>query len=196
MFQYIVLIWATVQLIGIYFYVRETLLGKTKPNKITWLMWSVAPLIASAAAFSDGIRWAVLPVFMAGFAPLLVFIASFINPKSYWKLEIFDYICGAFSVLALILWAITKEPLIAIFFSIISDAFAATPTIIKSWKHPDTESSEAYTSGLFNSLTSFFALRTFGISELAFPIYLVLVNSSLIITIYRKRLGKIFFKKF
>jgi hypothetical protein len=106
-------------------------------------------------------------------------------------LETFDYICWALSILALVLWWITKEPLIAIIFSIASDGFAAIPTIIKSWKHPDTESVEAYTTGLFNSLTSFFALRTFGISELAFPVYLVLVNSSLIFSIYRGRFKKI-----
>lgn len=190
MFQYVVLIGASVQLVGIFFYIRETVRGETKPNKVTWLMWSVAPLIASAAAFSDGVRWAALPVFMSGFAPLLVFISSFVNPKSYWKLETFDYICGACSILALVLWGITKEPLIAIIFAILSDGFAAIPTIIKSWKHPDTESVEAYTTGLFNSLTSFFALRTFGISELAFPIYLVLVNSSLILAVYKGKLKK------
>lgn len=194
MFQYIVLIGAFVQLVGIFFYIRETVRGETKPNRVTWLMWSVAPLIGSVAAFSDGVRWAALPVFMSGFAPLLVFIASFVNSKPYWKLEKFDYFCGVCSILALVLWGITKEPLIAIIFSIASDGFAAVPTIIKSWKHPDSESVEAYTTGLFNSLTSFFALRTFGISELAFPIYLVLVNSSLITAVYRGRLKKIIAK--
>ncbi|MDA3840460.1 MAG: hypothetical protein PF572_05185 [Patescibacteria group bacterium] len=183
MIQYIVILGAGVQLYGIFFYIRETIRGNTKPNRVTWLMWSLAPLIGSAAAFSDGVRWAVLPVFIAGFAPLLVFMASFVNKKSYWKLVSFDYLCGVSSMLALVLWWITKEPLIAIFFAIASDGFAAIPTLVKSRKHPETESVEAYTTGLFNSLTSFFALRTFGISELAFPIYLVLVNSSLIVTI-------------
>lgn len=122
------------------------------------------------------------------------FCATAVNPKSYWKLEKFDYVCGAFSILALVLWGITKEPLIAIIFSIASDGFVAVPTIIKSWKHLDSESVEAYTTGLFNSLTSFFALRTFGISELAFPIYLVLVNSSLIAAVYKGRLKKIIAK--
>ncbi len=188
MLQYIVLAGASAQLIGILFYARETVRGETKPNRVTWLMWSIAPLIASVAAFSDGVRWAALPVFMAGFAPLLVFFVSFMNPKSYWKLEVFDYICGTFSILALILWGITEEPLFAIIFSIISDGFAALPTIIKSWKHPETESVAAYTTGFFNALTSFFALRTFGVSELAFPIYLVLIDSLLAGIIYKRRL--------
>jgi hypothetical protein len=187
---YLVFVGAFVQLLGIYSYIKGTLLGITKPNKVTWLLWSVAPIIATFAAISDGVHWSVLPVFMSGFGPLLVFIASFVNKKSYWKLEKFDYLCGLCSVLALVLWGITKQPTIAIIFAIASDAFAAVPTLIKSWKYPETESTGPYTTGVFNSLTSFAAIKIWNFSALAFPIYLVLVNSSLFLTVYRKKLIK------
>ncbi|MFH1089280.1 MAG: hypothetical protein V1716_02550 [Candidatus Uhrbacteria bacterium] len=180
MLQYAVLLGAGAQLIGKYFYAKETLLGRTKPNRVTWLMWSSAGLIASIAAFSDGVRWAALPVFMAGLTAFLIFIASFVNPKAYWKLETFDYICGACSILALILWWVTKEPIVAIIFAVASDGFAATPTIIKSWKFPETEFVKTYMVALFSAATSFFALKTFSFSELAFPIYLIFVNILLI----------------
>lgn len=194
MFQYIVFLGAITQLIGIVIYIKETVRGNIKPNKVSWLMWAVAPLIASAAAYSDGVRWAVLPVFMAGFTALLVFIASFINPKSYWKLELFDYICAFCSILALILWAITKQPLVAIIFSIISYIFSAVPTITKAWKYPKTESIWTYVAGLFNAITCFFALKIFSIAELAFPIYLVLESSLFITIIYKGRMKKIIAK--
>jgi len=190
MLQYIVLIGAGVNLAGAYVYIRDTLRGETKPNRVSWLIWSIVPMIASVAAISDGVRWAALPVFMSGFVPLLVFLASFANPKAYWKLEKFDYICGGLSILALALWGITKDPLVAIVFSIAGDGFAVIPTVVKSLKHPETESVVAYITGLFNALTSFFALKTFGISELAFPIYLVLANLFLISGVYLGRLGR------
>jgi len=188
--QYIVIFGSAVQLFGTFSYIKATLEGKTKPNRVTWLMWAVAPLIASFAAYSDGVRWAALPVFISGFGPILVFTASFVNPKAYWKLETFDYICGVCSILALLLWGITKEPMLAIIFAIASDGCAAVPTIIKSLKHPDTETVLTYKTALFNTLTSFLALKTFGFTELAFPIYLVLVNSSLIASVYIGRSNK------
>lgn len=188
MLQYFVFLGAAVNIGGAFFYIRDTLHGKTKPNRVTWLFWSLAPLIAAAAAFSDGVGWAVLPVFMAGFGPLLIFIASFVNPNSYWKLGPLDYGCGALSLLALALWGITKEPNIAIAFAIASDGLAAVPTLIKSWNHPETESAVAYTTGLFNSLTSFAAIKLWGFSELAFPIYLVVANSSLIFAVWRRKI--------
>jgi hypothetical protein len=188
--QYLVLVGAIVNLFGIASYIKETLRGNTKPNRITWLLWSVAPLIATAAAFSDGVRWAALPVFISGFGPLLVLLASFVNKKSYWKLEKFDYLCGLFSILALVLWVITKEPAIAIILTIASDGFAAIPTLIKLWKYPETETADAYTAGLFSSLTSFVAIRAWSFTSVAFPVYLVMMNSFLILAIYGKRIFK------
>lgn len=188
--QYLVFVGAIVSLVGIFSYARDTLRGNTKPNKVTWLMWSIAPLIATAAALSSGVKWSVLPVFMAGFGPLLIFIISFINKKSYWKLEKFDYVCGLCSLLALILWAITKQPIIAIVFAILSDCFAAVPTLIKSWHHPETESGVAYTTGLFCTLTSFAAIKTWNFTEIAFPIYLTILSSLLIFAIYSKKIFK------
>jgi len=186
--QYLVIVGAIVNLVGIASYVRETLKGKTKPNRISWLLWTIAPLIATAAALVDGVRWAVLPVFISGFGPLLVLFASFVNNKSYWKLEKFDYICGLFSVLALVLWVITKEPAVAIIFAIASDGFAAIPTLIKLWKHPDTETADAYMAGLFSSLTSFAAIGVWGFASVAFPTYLVIMNSFLVLAIYKNRI--------
>jgi hypothetical protein len=190
MAQYIVFLGAAAELFGISFYVKDTIRGKIRPNRITWLLWSVIPLIAVAAALADGVRWAVLPVFMAGFGPLLVFISSFINSQSYWKLDKFDYICGAFSALAIVLWWITKEPLLAIILSIAGDGFAEAPTLIKIWKYPDTETATLYFFGVFNAFTSFFALKTFSASELAFPIYIIIADSLLIMAFYKNRFKK------
>jgi hypothetical protein len=151
-------------------------------------VWSIAQMIATVAALYDGVRWAVLPVFISGFGPLLVFIFSFYNKSSYWKLEKFDYYCGLFSLIALILWLITSMPIIAIIFAILSDIFAAIPTLIKSWNFPETETIYAYIAGLFNSLTFIAVVKTWNWSEVAFPIYLVIVNSLLIISVKQKYL--------
>ena len=188
--QYLVFLGAAVQMFGYASYIKETLKGGTKPNKVSWLMWPLATLIAAVAGLKAGAGWVVLPVFMSGFGALLVFIASFLNKNSYWKLEIFDYLCGLFSFLALILWAITREPIVAIIFAIASDGFASIPTLIKSWKHPETETVAPYTTGLFNALTSFAALRTFGFAEYAFPSYLVFIDTLLILSVWRKRFYK------
>lgn len=183
MLQYIVFLGAAAGLYGAFDYIRDTIKGETQPNRVTWLMWSVAPLIGTAAALSEGVGWATLPVFMAGFCPFLVLLSSFHNPKAYWKSTLFDYLCGLFSVLALVLWGITRDPMVAIVFAIMSDGFAAVPTLIKSWRYPESETVTPFTTGLFASLTSFFAIKLWTAPEVAFPAYLVVMNTMLIFAV-------------
>ena len=188
--QYLVFVGLVVELIGTSFYIKETIWGNTRPNRVTWLMWSIAPLIATFAAVSKGVGWAVLPVFMAGFSPFLVFVSSFINKNSYWRLKKFDYFCGFCSLLALILWGITKEPNVAIIFSIVSDGSATIPTLVKAWRMPETESASAYIVGLINALTTFAAIKIWDFASLGFPVYLVIACSLLLFSICRKKFLK------
>ncbi len=191
MLQYIVIIGAIIQLIGTIVYIKEMIYGRVKPNRVTRLMRAIAPLIGTVAAISDGVRRAILPIFVAGFWPLLVFITSLFNPRAYRKLGKFDYICGAFSILALILRRATQEPLLAIIFSIISDFFAAIPTIIKSWDHPESESIATYSTGLLSASTAFFAMQTYSISEIIFPIYIISINTFLIVVLSKKQIKEV-----
>ena len=195
MIQYIVFLGAFVNLLGSLSYIRDILRGRVKPNRVSWLMWSIAPMIATAAGIASGAGWVVLPVFMSGFCPFLAFVASFFNSNAYWKLERFDYLCGFFSLIALILWAITKQPIVAIIFAIISDGVAGVPTLVKAWNYPETESYVPFLTGLINASTSFFAIKAVIFYEYAFPIYLILINSSLIFIITRKRFMEIFRSK-
>lgn len=185
--QYFVILGVLVQIIGITKYIRETIRGNTKPNRISWLLWSIAPIIGAIATLSKGFTLAALPVFMSGFGPFLVFISSFINKNSYWKLGKFDYICGVFSILALVLWYITKEANVAILLAILSDGAASIPTLVKAWHHPETETAAPFMAGLFSNLTSSLAIRSWTFTEIAFPSYLITFNVILISLIKRKR---------
>src|SRR6202044_885845 len=79
-------------------YLRDTLRGTTQPNRGTWLLWAVAPLLASAVELNEGAGLRALPTFMVGFMPLLIFVASFHNSASVWKVRRIDYACGSVSV--------------------------------------------------------------------------------------------------
>lgn len=187
MFPQAVFIGAFAQLLGGAAYIKDTLWGETKPNRVTWFFWMLAPYIGTAAAIADGVGWAVLPVFMAGFVPMCVLLASFINKNAYWKLGAFDYACGAVSALALVLWYITKEPVVAVIFAATADGLAALPTLMKAWSHPETETNAVYTAALFGALTSFLAIQMWTPSEYIFPSYLVFIDSAILFSIYRKK---------
>ena len=190
MIKYLVFVGAIINLAGTSIYIKDMLRGKAKPNKVTWFIWGVAPMIAASAAISAGVTWAVIPVFTSGLVPLLVFIISLFKKEAYWEINTFDWVCGTLAILALILWYITKSPAIAIIFSILSGIFASLPTIIKAWKYPETESSIAYIGGLLSALSSFAAIEVWNFASLAFPINLVAINAILLSFIEHGRLFK------
>lgn len=172
--------------IGTLSYVRDTLRGKSQPNRMTFVIWAAGPFIAVAAGLAAGGGWALLPVFLSGFGPLCILIASFFNTKAYWKLGVLDYVCGALAVLALLFWSVTRDPLVAIYFAIAADVFALYPTLTKAWKYPETETGITYITALFNATIGLF-VATQGVSEVAFLAYLAGTEVALIVAIYRKR---------
>ncbi len=178
---------ALIHSLGSLWYVRETLRGNTQPNRMTFFMWAASAFIGFAASLAAGGGWALLPVFMAGFFPFLIFVASFVNPKAYWKLGVLDYACGILSVLALVLWVMTKEPVVAVVFAILADALASFPTLLKAWRHPETETGTGYFAAFINASIGFAVLTTYTFSHAAFLIYLIVIDILLVIAVYRKR---------
>ncbi len=175
-----------IQLLGDLVYVRNTLLGKSQPNRVTFFLGAAVPMIAVAIGILIGETWSLLPIFMVGFGPLLIFIASFFNSKAYWKLGTFDYVSGALAILALILWWLTKEPAVAIIFAILSDWFVWLPTLIKAWRYPETETGIGYAVAILSAVIGVAILESHDFTHSGFLIYTVFINLCLTIAVYRK----------
>ena len=187
--QNFIFIGLLLQTYGGWQYFIDTIKGKIQPNRVSWFLWSLAPLIAFAAEVKQGVGVQSLTTFIVGFIPLVVFIASFVNRKAVWKLGVFDFICGLLSVLGLILWLVTKVGNIAILFSIFADALAAVPTIVKSYKAPESESVGVYSFGVINAAITILTIRQWNFANWGYPVYLVLLDT-LITVLISFKLGK------
>lgn len=189
--EYFAVIGAVVASLGGFYYLYATITGKAKPNRVTWLLWGLFPMIifvAQRAQGVDGLSWAS---FVAGFTSLLVLGASFLNRQAYWKTETRDYYLMAAAIAGIILWMLTDNPNLAIVFSLVADLFAGLPTIIKAYKHPETESWIAYAIGAFGFGISFLAIQTFSFENYAFIVYLLMTQSILAVLASRKKLATI-----
>lgn len=172
---------ALLPLAGFASYIRDTLKGKTQPNRTSWSLWAVAPLIAFGAELAQHASLDVASLgFTLGFGPLLVVAASFTDRKSYWKLTRLDLLCGSISIVALTLWAITGQGNLAIFFSILADLFAAVPTIAKSYRHPRSESAGTYLATAAAAGITLLAIPHWTFTMYGFPLYVMVVCSIII----------------
>lgn len=187
--HWLVIISALISVAGSAAYIRDTFLGRSKPNLVSWSMWALAPLIGTAAALSiHADVWATIRVFLAGFLPLLVVLASFINPKGYWKLTLFDFFCGACSLLAIIIWLLLGLAQGAILLAVLGDGLALLPTLRKAWTRPDTETGLTYLAGFVSTALIIPSIPRWNIENSAFQIYLLIANTLLLFSIYRKRI--------
>lgn len=185
----LVIVSGLITISGASLYIRDTLRGKTKPNRVSWLMWSLAPITSTVVALSAGADWwATSRVFISGFLPLIILTVSFFNPQGYWKLSFFDVACGFLSAVAIVVWLMMDSSGTAIILLLIGDAFACLPTIRKAWSYPETETGLTYVAGFIAVLIVFPAIPVWNIQNSAFQIYLLIANSALLFSVYRKRI--------
>lgn len=166
---------ALLNLYGSTSYAIDTLRGKTQPNRVTWFMWALAPLVAFGAEVDKGVGIQSLMTFMVGFGPVLVLLASLANKHSVWKLSRLDVICGCLSLLGLFLWWVTREGNIAIIFSITADGLAALPTVVKSYREPESESYLVFLFGAISALLTMLTLEHWNLASAGFPLYIFLI---------------------
>jgi hypothetical protein len=169
---------AAIGALGGALYLRDTIRGTTQPNRVTWLLWAVAPLLAAAVEFNEGVGLRTLTTFMVGFVPLLIFLASFYNPAAVWRIRRLDYLCGALSVAGTVGWLVTRSGMVAIAAAIAADLLAGVPTMIKSWTHPESESISSYIGALVNAAILLLTVTAWTTAVVAFPLYIVCLASA------------------
>jgi hypothetical protein len=184
-----IIIGSLIGAVGSVAYLIDTVRGKVKPNRVSFLLWSIAPLIAFFAQIKQGVGLEALMTFSTGIQPLTVFIASFVNKQAEWKLTRFDLLCGILSLVGLVLWMITKVGNVAIFFSIVADGLAAVPTIVKAYKYPDTEIAWPWIATVFGVVLTLLTLSTFTFANSGFIFYILVVDL-LIFALVQFRLGE------
>ncbi len=181
--QNFVILAVLINAIGGLNYLIATLKGRVKPNRVSWFLWAVAPLIAFTAEIEQGVGIQSLMTFTVGFNPLLIFLASFVNKKAEWKIRRIDIACGIASMLGLVLWYTTKVGDIAIIFSIMADGLASIPTVIKSYYHPETEKYLVFLCGGISAAITLLTVSTWNLANYGFPLYILVINTIIVFII-------------
>ncbi|MBI2330527.1 hypothetical protein HYU94_03975 [Candidatus Daviesbacteria bacterium] len=178
-------------LIGDSTYLLDTIKGKVKPHKVTWFLWALAPFIAFAAQIDQEVGLSSYMTLALGIIPVSIFIASFLKKSAYWKITVFDLICGALALVGLLLWGITKIGNLAILFAVLADGLAGVPTVIKSFKAPETENYQVW---LFNGAAAIITLliiKEWDFAHYAFAVYMFFLALILFLLI-KFKLGRRF----
>jgi len=155
-------------------YIWDILKHKTKPERASWLIWSVLGVIAFFSQLNKGATDSLWLTGVQTIGLVLVFLLSL--KYGVGGLTKKDMLALGVAFVGLVLWKITQEATIALILVIIIDVAGSLLTISKSYKDPGSETLVTWilsgTSGLFGAL----AVYKLDWVLLSYPVYLWLIN--------------------
>jgi len=157
-------------------YIKDTLRGKTRPERASWCIWAT---LGTIAFFSQLVKGATNSLWLPGIGTLCSILILLLSIRygvgGFTKRDI---IALGFAGIGLLLWSVTNEPTIALLLVILIDAAGACVTIAKSFKDPESETLTTWILDAAAGLLAAVSIGKLNIILLAYPLYIFLANSA------------------
>lgn len=172
-------------LLGALPYLFDIHKGRAHPHVLSWLGWAFITALGASAMMAEGATWAaailwantILCVSIAGY--------SSFRKVGVWSTGKYDYVFFGLGILGLILWQVLDMPVIALVCAIVADLLFGLPTIIKTYKDPATETPFVWATATISGLLSLFAVKGFVFHEVAYPFYLFIYDSIVLLLVMK-----------
>ena len=161
-------------------YVINTLRGKTRPERVTWLIFSVLGLIAFISQLGLGASWSLVFSGLDTAASILVLSLSIKHGVGgHTKLDTAALVIAGIGVIIAI---VAKAPIVSLLGVILADLSGMALTIKKTYLHPESETTVSWLLVGTASLFGLLAVGRFSYGILLYPFYLMLANYSVPLT--------------
>jgi hypothetical protein len=170
-----------VALVAFFPYYSSILRGETRPNRVTWLIWTLTGFLLEGSYFVGGARdtnWVAIVYVIAPLIVLLLSIKYGTGGTSY-----FDLVSLCLSLVGIFFWIMLTSFAGLILF-LLSDLFAALPTIKKCFR--ESEDVFAWILTASASILNIFAVETWEIQIYIYPIYASALYLSILALVIRR----------
>lgn len=156
-------------------YIKDVLHSTSRPNTVSFAIWELLLLISFLAQLSSGASWSILMLAgdLVGTGIIVILCLTGYGYRKYGRTE---WICLTLAILAIILWQVTNEPLLAIIFALIADLMAAIPTVVKTYRDPWSEAPTMWFIIAFAAILSLISTEIHNSPNMLFPAYLLCIN--------------------
>src|SRR3989344_6302690 len=161
-------------------YILSIVRGETRPNVVSWSLWTVIVLITALAQVSAGASWSILLLIgtlIANFSVLVLCVFGY----GYRKFELADKICLALALVALLFWWVTSNPVVAIILAVTADGIAYLTTYLKVYRNPSSESYFYWAILVVADVLALLSVTTINIANALFPISYAIFNCAVLI---------------
>jgi hypothetical protein len=151
-------------------YLIDILKGKTKPHRMTWLIWSVLGAIAFSSQLGLGAHWSLVYSALNAAGNLAVFLLSLKYGVGGWEKH--DVVMLLTAIAGIAVSLVAKTPLYALVGVIVANFAGSILTIHKAYLTPSTETPITWFLLGTSSLFGVFAVGSLNIDLLLFPFYM------------------------
>ncbi len=168
-------------------YIIDTIAGRTRPQRASWLIWSVLGSIAFLSQIYEG---ASTSLWFAGVqitGTIVVLLLSIRVGKGAY-LSRTDCIILAAATLGLVLWYFTESAAYALAITITISLLGGIATVLKAYRDPDSETLITWAVSLLASICAILSVGTINLIILAYPLYLFTLYLAFVVAIILGRL--------
>jgi len=177
-------------IIGAIPYIYNTYRRKTKPHRISWLIFLILSVLFFTSQLQLGARASLFFYGWTVINNVILFSLSMRKGGGYGDVNLVNVASFGVAILAIALWKIDNSPLTALICTIIADGIGALLIIVKSYKHPQTETIFMWYVGIASTLFNMLAVGKLDPSLLAAPMYVFLFNIAIVAAILLGRRAK------
>lgn len=157
-------------------YIISIFRGNTQPNRATWIIWTIIGGLLAFSYMAEGNPESIWLPFGYFVGPFMVAILSFRYGYNTWtRLDIYCLIAAG---LSLIPWIFANSPALTLIINLFIDGSGALPTLVKTYREPETEDFSAWLVFFIANTLQLFAISTWNLASL-YPIYLFFLAGSI-----------------
>ena len=167
-------------IIGAAAYIRDTYNRKTIPHRFAWLIFLILSVVSFASQAALGAK---ASLFYAGWFVvnnIIITTLSFRKNGGYGGITKLNIFCLFLAVVGIILWQTLSSPLLALISVLIADGIGALLIVVKSYKHPHSETLIMWILGLVASILMMLSVGKLDPVLLASPVQLLLFNIAIV----------------
>ena len=171
-------------------YAQAILKGEAKPHRTTR---GIALLITALATVSLLAKGSTVAIWLSGIFTLgsaVIFLFTLKFGMGGWAKT--DILCLIVSLVGILFWKMTANPLYGLCASVVADFVGEIPMLIKTYRYPETEVWSFYLIDVFAALLSLLALQQWTPQEYLYPLYIMLLDCSIVFLILRAKIFKRF----
>ncbi len=168
-------------------YILDMLTGRTRPQRASWLIWSVLSSIAFCSQVYEGASDSLWFAGIQASGTLVIFMLSIALGAGRFIGRGDGYLLAA-AAFGLVLWHHTDNAGYALAITISISLLGGVATVMKAYREPDSETMATWAISL---VAAFLAVLSVGKTDpvlLAYPVYLITLKSAIVSAILLGRM--------